>query len=633
MNYNNSMNYLKNTFDIIVVGAGHAGCEAAIACAKLGMKVLLCTLNIENIALQPCNPAIGGPAKSTLVREIDALGGVMGEVTDATYIQMKVLNSSKGPAVRALRAQSDKAEYSRYMRNIIENNQNIYLKQCCITELLVDEDKIIGAIDEFGLEYRADAIVLTTGTSLEGRIFVGLRSYSAGRLGEKAAIGLSDSLHKLGIETKKLKTGTPARIDKRTIDYSKMTIQPGDEELSFFSFKPNRPIRKTFPCYLTRTTEETHEIIRSNLDKSPMYQGLIHGVGPRYCPSIEDKIVRFASNPSHHIFIEPEGLNTYEIYIQGFSTSLPADVQERMIRSLPGLEKAHIIKPAYAVEYDYIPAVQTTHSLMSKKIKGLFFGGQINGTSGYEEAAAQGLIAGINAFNYLNGSEMLELSRSSSYTGTLIDDLVTKDIQDPYRMLTSRSEYRLLLRQDNADERLTPIGHKIGLIDDEQFARFNEKQRLIKEEKERLDNLKIPPSEKVNNILAQYEEHIDRGMRASELLKRPNITYKILKELDDSTKALNISKEVFEQVEVIIKYDGYIKRQEEQVDQASKLEKFKIPENIDYNSIEHISTETKEKLAKIKPKTLAQAARIGGVKPADISILMIMLDRNTIAKK
>lgn len=630
MLYNISMDYLNNKFDIIVVGAGHAGCEAAMACSRLGMKVLLCTLNLDNIALQPCNPAVGGPAKSTLVREIDALGGVMGEVTDATYLQMKVLNSSKGPAVRALRAQSDKAEYSRYMRNLIESNENIYLKQCCITELKVENDKIVGAVDEFGIEYSTKAVVLTTGTSLEGRIFVGLRSYSAGRLGEKAAIGLSDSLHKLGIETKKLKTGTPARIDKRTIDYSKMTIQPGDEELSFFSFKPNRPIRKTYPCYLTRTTEETHEIIRSNLDKSPMYQGLIHGVGPRYCPSIEDKIVRFASNPSHHIFIEPEGLGTYEIYIQGFSTSLPADVQVKMIRSLPGLENAHIIKPAYAVEYDYVPAVQTTHSLMSKKIQGLFFGGQINGTSGYEEAAAQGLIAGINAFNYLNGSEMLELSRSSSYTGTLIDDLVTKDIQDPYRMLTSRSEYRLLLRQDNADERLTPIGHKIGLIDDTQFERFNKKQELIQIEKTRLEGLKIPATQEVNEILAKYEEHLDRGIRASELLKRPNISYKILKEIDESTKELNIPKDVYEQIEVIVKYDGYIKRQQEQVDQAGKLEKFKIPENIDYNTIDHISTETKEKLSKIRPKNLAQASRIGGVKPADISILMVMLDKHMI---
>lgn len=627
------MDYLKNKFDIIVVGAGHAGCEAALSCARLGMKVLLCTLNVDNIALQPCNPAVGGPAKSTLVREIDALGGVMGEVTDATYLQMKVLNSSKGPAVRALRAQSDKAEYTRFMRNLIESNENIYLKQCCITELKADNGRIVGAVDEFGIEYTTKAVVLTTGTSLEGRIFVGLRSYSAGRLGEKAAIGLSDSLHKLGIETKKLKTGTPARVDKRTIDYSKMTIQPGDEELSFFSFKPNRPIRKTYPCYLTRTTEETHEIIRANLDKSPMFQGLIHGVGPRYCPSIEDKIVRFASNPSHHIFIEPEGLGTYETYIQGFSTSLPADVQVRMIRSLPGLENAHIIKPAYAVEYDYVPAVQTTHSLMSKKIKGLFFGGQINGTSGYEEAAAQGLIAGINAYNYVNGSEMLELQRSSSYTGTLIDDLVTKDIQDPYRMLTSRSEYRLLLRQDNADERLTAIGHKIGLIDDAQFERFNNKQKLIKVEKERLEGVKISPTEEVNEILAKYEEHIDRGIRAAELLKRPNITYKVLQELDAYTKELNIPREVYEQIEVIVKYDGYIKRQEEQVDQAGKLEKFKIPENIDYSKIEHISSETKEKLAKIQPKTLAQAARIGGVKPADISILMVMLDRNTIAKK
>lgn len=630
MLYNISMDYLNNKFDIIVVGAGHAGCEAAMACSRLGMKVLLCTLNLDNIALQPCNPAVGGPAKSTLVREIDALGGVMGEVTDATYLQMKVLNSSKGPAVRALRAQSDKAEYSRYMRNLIESNENIYLKQCCITELKAENGKIVGAVDEFGIEYSTKAVVLTTGTSLEGRIFVGLRSYSAGRLGEKAAIGLSDSLHKLGIETKKLKTGTPARIDKRTIDYSKMTIQPGDEELSFFSFKPNRPIRKTYPCYLTRTTEETHEIIRSNLDKSPMYQGLIHGVGPRYCPSIEDKIVRFASNPSHHIFIEPEGLGTYEIYIQGFSTSLPADVQVRMIRSLPGLENAHIIKPAYAVEYDYVPAVQTTHSLMSKKIQGLFFGGQINGTSGYEEAAAQGLIAGINAFNYLNGSEMLELSRSSSYTGTLIDDLVTKDIQDPYRMLTSRSEYRLLLRQDNADERLTPIGHKIGLIDDTQFERFNKKQELIQIEKTRLEGLKIPATHEVNEILAKHEEHLDRGIRASELLKRPNISYKILKEIDESTKELNIPKDVYEQIEVIVKYDGYIKRQQEQVDQAGKLEKFKIPENIDYNTIDHISTETKEKLSKIRPKNLAQASRIGGVKPADISILMVMLDKHMI---
>src|SRR5574344_438121 len=623
--------YFENKFDTIVVGAGHAGCEAALSSANLGLKVLLCSINLDNIALMPCNPAIGGPAKSTLVREIDALGGAMGVAADATYIQMKMLNSSKGPAVRALRAQSDKKEYMRFMRHTIESNENIYLKQGCITGIITDGEKILGAVDEYGNEFSSPVVVLTTGTSLEGRIFIGLNSYPAGRLGEMPAHGLSSSLADLGFIVKKLKTGTPARVDKRTINYSAMTIQPGDEELNFFSFKPNRPIRKTYPCYLTRTHEHTHEIIRANLDKSPMYKGLIHGVGPRYCPSIEDKIVRFASNPSHHIFIEPEGLGTYETYIQGFSTSLPADVQVLMIRSLPGLENAHIIKPAYAVEYDYVPAVQTTHSLMSKNIKGLFFGGQINGTSGYEEAAAQGLIAGINAYNYSNNSEMLELSRSSSYTGTLIDDLVTKDIQDPYRMLTSRSEYRLLLKQDNADERLTPIGHKIGFIDDEQYSRYLKKQELIKDEKTRLESVKVSPTEETNEILAKYQEHIERGIKASELLKRPNITYKAIQELDESTKNLNIPRDVYEQIEVVIKYDGYLKRQEDQVDQAGKLEKFKIPENIDYSLIEHISSETKEKLSKIRPKTLAQASRIGGVKPADISILMVMLDKHKIS--
>lgn len=626
------MNYLQNEYDVIVVGAGHAGCEAAMACARLGAKVLLATLNLDNIALQPCNPAIGGPAKSTLVREIDALGGVMGEVADATYIQMKMLNSSKGPAVRALRAQSDKKEYSNYMRNLIESNENIYLRQACITDLIAKDGRITGAIDEFGIEYKARAIILTTGTSLNGRIFVGLKSYSAGRLGEQAAIGLSESLMKLGINIKKLKTGTPQRVDKRTIDYSKMTIQPGDEILNFYSFKPNRPIRKQVPCYLTRTNERTHEIIKANLDKSPMYKGLIHGVGPRYCPSIEDKVVRFSENPSHHIFIEPEGLGTYEVYIQGFSSSLPADVQVQMLHTLPGLEKAHVIKPAYAVEYDYVPAIQTTHSLMSKNVQGLFFGGQINGTSGYEEAAAQGLIAGINAINYLNNSEMLELSRSSSYIGTLIDDLVTKDIDDPYRMLTSRSEYRLLLRQDNADARLTPIGHKIGLIDDAQFKIFTEKQENIQKELQRVNETKLSATEEVNSILAKYGEHIDRGIKLGELLKRPNIDYKILQEVHEETKELNLPRDVYEQVEILTKYDGYLKRQEFQVNQADKLEKFRIPDNIDYMRIEHISSETKEKLNKIRPKTLAQASRIGGVKPADISVLMVLLDKHTFAR-
>lgn len=617
------MNYLNNEYDIIVVGAGHAGCEAALACAKMGAKVLFATLNIDNIALMPCNPAIGGPAKSTLVREIDALGGVMGETTDATYVQMKVLNSSKGPAVRALRAQSDKKEYMNFMRNIIENNDNIFLRQACITDIIVKDGKITGAIDEFGIEFKCRAIVLTTGTSLNGKIFVGLNSYTAGRLGEMPALGLSESLNKYGIITKKLKTGTPPRVDARTIDYSKMIIQPGDEELTHFSFKPSRPIRKQVPCYLTRTNEHTHEIIKANLDKSPMFQGLIKGVGPRYCPSIEDKIVRFSENPSHHIFIEPEGLNTYEVYIQGFSSSLPADVQVQMLRTLPGLENAHVIKPAYAVEYDYVPAVQTTHSLMSKNIKGLFFGGQINGTSGYEEAAAQGLIAGINAFNYINQKEMLELTRSSSYIGTLIDDLVTKDIDEPYRMLTSRSEYRLLLRQDNADERLTEIGHKIGLIDNEQYEVFKNKQASIDTELNRIKETKISATEQTNEILAKYSEHIDRGVKIAELLKRPNITYQTIKELDDTAKLL--PRDICEQVEILTKYDGYLKRQEFQVEQSTKLEKYIIPDDIDYSKIEHISTETKQKLAKIRPKDLAQASRIGGVKPADISVLMVML--------
>lgn len=626
------MNYLNNKYDIIVVGAGHAGCEAAISCAKLGAKVLLSTLNIEHIALMPCNPAVGGPAKSTLVREIDALGGVMGEAADATYIQMKMLNSSKGPAVRALRAQSDKRQYMDYMRNIIENNENIYLRQACITDLLVENDRVVGAVDEFGIEYSAGAVVLTTGTSLNGRIFVGLRSYSAGRMGEKAAYGLSESLVKHGINIKKLKTGTPPRVDKRTIDYSKMTIQPGDETLHFYSFRPDRPVRKQYPCYLTRTNEETHNIIKANLDKSPMFRGLIQGVGPRYCPSIEDKVVRFSENPSHHIFIEPEGLGTYEVYIQGFSSSLPADVQVKMLRTLPGLENAHVIKPAYAVEYDYVPAVQTTHSLMSKKIKGLFFGGQINGTSGYEEAAAQGLIAGINAYNYLNNSELLELSRSSSYIGTLIDDLVTKDIQDPYRMLTSRSEYRLLLRQDNADARLTPIGKKVGLIDDAQYKVFTDKQEAIEREMLRIKDAKISATDEVNSVLAKVGQNIDRGIKIAELLKRPDIDYNIIKEIDEETKSLNIPFDVAERVEILTKYDGYLKRQEQQVKEAGKLDKFKIPEDIDYSKIEHISSETKDKLSKIRPKTLAQASRIGGVKPADISILMVMLERHQVAK-
>ena len=620
-------------YDVIVVGAGHAGCEAAMATARLGAKTLLASLNLDNIALMPCNPAIGGPAKSCLVREIDALGGIMGVATDATYMQLKTLNSSKGPAVRALRAQSDKKEYMRFVRNLLESEQNLSLKQCTMTELLVENNQVVGLKDEFGLEYFAPVVILTTGTSLEARIWVGLQYLEFGRLGEASAKGLSPSLKKLGFKIGRLKTGTPARVDSRTIDFSKMIEQPGDKDPSFFSFLPNRPIREQYPCYLTRTTSKTHEIIKNNLDKSPMYSGLIHGIGPRYCPSIEDKVIRFAHNPSHHIFIEPEGKDTYEMYVQGFSTSLPALVQLDMLRSLPGLENVHVMKPAYAVEYDYVPAVQLTHSLMTKQVNGLFCAGQINGTSGYEEAAAQGLLAGINAIKYLQNKEMITLSRESSYLGTLVDDLVTKDIDEPYRMLTSRSEYRLLLRQDNADERLTKIGYEAGLISEERYQAFLKKQETIENEIVRMMETKISPSDKVNKVLEKYGEHIDRGLKLAELIKRPNVTYETLIEADDSTRKLGLTRDVYEQVEVKIKYEGYIKRQIQQVGMSDKLEKIRIPSDIDYSKIQHISTETRDKLAKIRPVTLGQASRIGGVKPADISVLMVMIETHQLKSK
>ena len=617
-------------YDVIVVGAGHAGCEAAMATARLGAKTLLASLNLDNIALMPCNPAIGGPAKSCLVREIDALGGIMGVATDATYMQLKTLNSSKGPAVRALRAQSDKKEYMRFVRSLLESEENLSLKQCTMTELLVEDNQVVGLKDEFGLEYFAPVVILTTGTSLEARIWVGLQYLEFGRLGEASAKGLSPSLKKLGFKIGRLKTGTPARVDARTIDFTKMIEQPGDKNPSFFSFLPDRPIRPQYPCYLTRTTSKTHEIIKNNLDKSPMYSGLIHGIGPRYCPSIEDKVIRFAHNPSHHIFIEPEGKDTYEMYVQGFSTSLPAPVQLDMLRSLPGLENVHVMKPAYAVEYDYMPAVQLTHSLMTKQVKGLFCAGQINGTSGYEEAAAQGLLAGINAIKYLQNKDMITLSRESSYLGTLVDDLVTKDIDEPYRMLTSRSEYRLLLRQDNADERLTKIGYDAGLIGEERYQSFLNKQQTIENEIVRMLETKISPSDKVNGVLEKYGEHIDRGLKLAELIKRPNVTYETLIEADESTKKLGLTRDVYEQVEVKIKYEGYIKRQIQQVGMSDKLEKIRIPADIDYSKIQHISTETRDKLEKIRPVTLGQASRIGGVKPADISVLMVMIETHQL---
>ena len=627
-------------FDCIVVGAGHAGIEASIAASRLGLKTMLATLDIENIGLMPCNPAIGGPAKSNLVREIDALGGVMAELADTTYMQLKTLNSSKGPAVRALRAQSDKKEYRAVARKYVEEEPNLTLKQTQIIDLIVENNEIKGVVDELGIEYFAPTVILTTGTSLEGRIFVGLKHFEAGRLGERSAVGLSNKLRQLGFDVRKLKTGTPARIDGRTLDYSKLELHPGDEIIDgmprFFSYKPNRPIREQYPCYLTKTTSETHEIIKANLDYSPLYRGLITGVGPRYCPSIEDKVVRFAHNPSHHIFIEPEGRNTYEMYIQGFSTSLPIEAQLKMIHSLPGLENVSVIKPAYAVEYDSVCALELDYGLMTKKIKGLFLAGQINGTSGYEEAAAQGLVAGINAKNYLDKKDYIELTRSNSYIGTLIDDLITKDIDEPYRMLTSRSEYRLILRQDNADLRLMELGYKQGLVKESEIQRKRFKEAQIEEQYEKLKEFKVSPNDKNKEILAKYNEPLELGINGFNLLKRPNVDYKILKELgfnsDINCEDKYLIRDIEEQAEILIKYDGYIKRQEEQINNQQKTDNIKIPENIDYNSIKQISTESKEKLIKIKPKTIGQALRIGGVKPADISVLMVLIEQHRINK-
>ena len=627
-------------FDCIVVGAGHAGVEAAISASRLGLKTLLTTLNIDNIALMPCNPAIGGPAKSNLVREIDALGGVMGELADSTYMQLKTLNSSKGPAVRALRAQSDKKEYRYAARHLVEQQENLTLKQTQIVDLIVEKNEIKGVVDELGIEYYAPTVILTTGTSLEGRIFIGLKSFQAGRLGERSANGLSNKLRELGLNVRKLKTGTPARVDGRTIDYSKLELHPGDEIIDgmprFFSYKPNRPIRKQYPCYLTKTNERTHQIIKENLQYSPLYRGLITGVGPRYCPSIEDKVVRFSHNPSHHIFIEPEGVDTYEVYIQGFSTSLPIEAQFQMIHSLSGLENVSVIKPAYAVEYDSVCALELDNGLMTKKIKGLFLAGQINGTSGYEEAAAQGLVAGINAKNYLDKKEYIELTRSNSYIGTLIDDLITKDIDEPYRMLTSRSEYRLILRQDNADLRLMELGYKTGLVKESDIQRKRLKEAEIDKLIENLKEFKISANEKNKEILSKYNEALELGTNGFNILKRPNVDFKILKELGYKSRVNSpdnyLTRDIEEQAEILIKYDGYIKRQLDQIDKQIKTDEIRIPDDIDYNAIKQISTESKEKLNKIRPKTIGQALRIGGVKPADVSVLMVLIEQHRISR-
>lgn len=611
-------------FDVIIVGGGHAGAEAASAASKLGMNTILLAVNLDTVGAMPCNPAVGGPGKSHLAREVDALGGVIGIAADATYIQLRTLNLSRGPAVHALRAQSDKREYSQWMKAYLESLPNLTLRQGMVQKFLVKDNRIEGVELAFGEQIKARAVVLCAGTFLEGTIWIGKETQPAGRAGEFPALGLSANLKSMGFDMGRLKTGTPPRIDGRTIDYTDLPVVPGDYQLKFFSFLDNRPVREQVPCYQTRTTEATHQIIRDNLHESPMYSGMIHGIGPRYCPSIEDKIVRFADKDSHSFFIEPEGRDTYEIYLQGCSTSLPVKVQQEIVASLPGFSKAQMVRPAYAVEYDYLPAIQFYHSLMAKDLEGFFAAGQILGTSGYEEAAAQGIIAGINAARFVSGEEPLVLPRSSSYIGTLIDDLVTKEIGEPYRMMTSRSEYRLLLRQDNADLRLTPIGREIGLVDDYRYNLFEKKQEDIRTEKERLSSTRIHPDESWTKGLAPYGEELKLSLTLEELLRRPKVPYSLIQELAGSE-----SEEDFPftlEIETDIKYAGYIERQKAQIEQAEKYDQVKLPEDVDYQSIEHLSMETREKLNRIRPSNLGQAARIGGVRPADVSVLMVWLE-------
>ncbi len=627
-------------FDLIVVGGGHAGVEAAHSAARMGVNTLLLTNSIDGIATMPCNPAIGGPAKSQLVKEIDALGGLMGLAADATFIQMKTLNSSKGPAVRALRAQSDKHAYSAWVRQYLETIPNLTIYQSSAKALLFDkpslssyEARVTGVLTQLDEEIQANAVVLTAGTFLEARIFSGDKFDSAGRAGEKPSLGLSPKLRDLGLKTGRLKTGTPPRIDRRSIDFSVLEIAPGDDKLSWFSFLPNRPVRTQYPCYITRTNADTHQIILDNLQKSPMYSGLVEASGPRYCPSIEDKVVRFQHNPSHHFFLEPEGLSSNEFYLQGCSTSLPIDVQWLMVRTLPGLSEAVITRPAYAVEYDYFPGIQFNHNLESKFIESLFVAGQVLGTSGYEEAAAQGIMAGINSALKLKNQSALVLDRSSSYIGTLVDDLVTKEITDPYRMLTSRSEYRLLLRQDNADQRLTPIGREIGLVDDYRWRAFEQRQARIKKE------INFAKEVQIDIKKANVENKAGDKLILAELIKRPTTNTETLDlpeivSISDKEKLLLIEKNIYIEnfeypfeVDTEIKYEGYILRQTEQIQSLEKLEKMKVPQGFDFRNCDYISLEARDKLAKVSPQTLGQASRVGGVTPNDISVLSMLFTK------